>query len=248
MGKVYEALRRSSNADDFIDFRTQSDADRSIVPFPFYPPKGSDDQEGFESLKTNFLTRYAKQSIKTVLFSGVSPGCGTSTMAAYFAASLTKDTLLKVLLIDANLRSPSIHRFFSMKTQPGLLDLLTKDNGEPFEIMKCGRDHLYVLSSGGVSQNPAQLLASNRFFRFIEKMRANLDYIIIDAPLSSCYPESKMICHKLDGIVLVAEARKSRRQVALRIKKDFEASGGKILGTVLNKRRYYIPGWIYRHI
>jgi Mrp family chromosome partitioning ATPase len=185
MGKAYEALRRSGNNQNLSIFQTQHDFNKAIFPFGINHGNGSFYPEGFESLKTNFLTRYAKQSVKTILFSGVSPGCGTSTMAACFAYCLAKDTQHRVLLIDANLRSPSLNRLFALKAHCGLLDLLKSEDQKGFEIEKLGPDFFYVLSSGDICENPVQLLESRNFYRLIEKFRASLDYVIIDGPIAS---------------------------------------------------------------
>ena len=82
----------------------------------------------------------------------------------------------------------------------------------------------------------------------IHVSKKKFDYIIIDAaPIGSC-PESQAICAKADGVLMVIESGKTRRQVAQRTKKELEDAGGKLLGLVLNRRRYYIPDWIYRRL
>ncbi len=247
MGKTYEALTKSMPENVLEIFQTKDKHDAR---------SSADDQtdlgfsslEGFEMLKTNFLTRYPGQSVKTILFSGVSDGSGASTLAAGFAAGLAKDSNTKVLLIDANFRRPNLHRLFEMPINEGLFDLLNKKEQMAFEIRRKGNDHLYVLTSGGTVANPTQLFKLSRFQRFIEKVRSNLDYVIIDSPSALAYPDAQMICPKLDGVVLVVEAGKTKRPVALRAKKIIEDAGGRILGTILNKREYYIPEWLYKRI
>jgi Mrp family chromosome partitioning ATPase len=79
-------------------------------------------------------------------------------------------------------------------------------------------------------------------------MRDKFDYVILDAPPVPAFPECLVLCAKVDGVVLVVESGKTRRQVALRARKQVEEVGGKVLGVVLNKRKYYIPEWIYRRL
>ena len=247
MGKAYEALKKSMSEDVLEMFQT--DIERDVLSYAGDSPNFEfTSLDVFEMLKINFLTRYSGQSVKTILFSGVSDGNGTSTLAAGFAACLAKDLNTKVLLIDANLRCPNIHQLFEMPISEGLLDLLNKEEQMAFEIRRKGKNQLYVLTSGGTFANPSQLFELNRFYMFIEKARANLDYVIIDCPSSLAYPEAKMICRKLDGVILVVESGKTKRQAALKAKKVLEDAGGRIIGTILNKREYYIPEWLYKRL
>ena len=155
---------------------------------------------------------------------------------------------MNVLLIDANLRSPFLHRFFPSSSGPGLLDYLLKAESKRFEVKKAASDGLYLLTSGGAYDHPAPLFETKRFHQLLHKVHAAMDFVILDGPLPSIYPESKAMCRKVDGVVLVVEAGRSRRQAALQIKKEYEAIGGLVLGTILNKRKYHIPNWLYRRL
>lgn len=79
-------------------------------------------------------------------------------------------------------------------------------------------------------------------------MRTEFDYVVLDGPPLPSFSESKVICNKVDGVVIVIESGKTRKQVALRAKKYIEQAGGTVLGVVLNKRKYHIPKWIYRRL
>jgi Mrp family chromosome partitioning ATPase len=89
---------------------------------------------------------------------------------------------------------------------------------------------------------------SNRFVEFLSKMRRNFDYVILDGPPVISCSESLIIGAKVDGVILILVSGKTRRSVALKAKKEIEGSGGNFLGLVLNKRKYYIPKWIYRRL
>ena len=79
-------------------------------------------------------------------------------------------------------------------------------------------------------------------------MRRDFDYIILDGPPPTASAESRLIADKVDGVVLIVEAGKTRRQVAVRAKQELENSGANFLGVILNRRKYYIPQWIYRRL
>ena len=86
------------------------------------------------------------------------------------------------------------------------------------------------------------------FDLFLKTMGEKFDYIILDAPPVPKFSECWVLCTKVDGVILVLEAGKTRRQVALRAKKALEEAGGRLLGVVLNKRKYYIPQAIYNRL
>jgi Mrp family chromosome partitioning ATPase len=79
-------------------------------------------------------------------------------------------------------------------------------------------------------------------------MRTEFDYVFLDGPPLNGCSGSKAICGKVDGVVLVIESGRTRKQVAMRAKRDVVEAGGRILGVVLNKRRYHIPEWVYRKL
>ncbi len=203
--------------------------------------------EQYEDLKTNLLTRYPDGSIKTFLFTGIASGCGTSTTAVNFATALAKDYQSNVLLIDVNLRSPSLHSIFRIDHVHGLSDVVTKE-GRGVSPIKVGPGNLYVIPYGRNHSEPVILFQSKGFDQFLKRMRESFDYVVLDAPPVHGSPECRVLCAKVDGVVLVIESGKTTRPVAFSAKKQLEGAGGKLLGVVLNKKRQYIPDFIYRWV
>lgn len=204
--------------------------------------------ERYEELKTALLTRHANGSIKTILFAGTTHGDGSSTTAINFATALTRDSQLKVLLVDVNLRSPSLHDVFKIDHTQGLYDILAGNRRMACRLKKVGPGNLYVLPCGGKHFEPVALLESRRFDQTLKMMQEKFDYVILDTPPAPGFSESRVLCSKVDGVVLVIESGKTRRHVALKAKKHLEEAGGKLLGVVLNKRRHYIPEWVYKRL
>ena len=204
--------------------------------------------ELYQRLKTNFSTRYPDESIKTILFTGTVLGDGTSTTAINFATTLASDFALKVLLVDVNLRTPSTHDIYKFDYPVDLADFFTNTDIDEITsgIREVGPGNLYVLPSGENHSNPVALLGSNRFARFLSTMREEFDHIILDGPPVLASSESRAVCTITDGVVLVLRSGKTRRQVALKAKRELEEAGGKIIGVVLNRRKFYIPNWIYK--
>jgi capsular exopolysaccharide synthesis family protein len=203
--------------------------------------------ERYEDLKTKLLTRYPDGSIKTFLFTGVASGGGTSTTAVNFATALAKDYQSNVLLVDVNLRSPSLHNVFRIDHVHGLSDVVTK-GGRGASPIKVGPGNLFVIPYGRSHSEPVILFQSNGFDHFLKRMRDSYDYVVLDAPPVHGSPECRVLSAKVDGVVLVIESGKTTRPVAFSAKKQLEEAGGKLLGVVLNKKKNYIPEFIYRLI
>ncbi len=89
---------------------------------------------------------------------------------------------------------------------------------------------------------------SQRFDGFLNKVRNSFDFVIFDCAPVPGFPDTQTLCSKVDGVILVITFDKTRRQVALRAKKELEDAGANILGVVINRRKYYIPDWIYRRL
>lgn len=247
MGKTHEAL-------EWAEKEYQANREETLpVPLParkvepykrrwIPPPVGP-----YEDLKTNLLSRYRDGSIKTILFAGTGHGDGASTTAANFAIAVARDSRLKILLLDVNLRTPSLHDIFKIDPDLGMSDLMTK-NGRRVRPVRMGPGKLDVISCGIPSSEPLALFESDGFDRFLKRTRDRFDYVVLDAPPIHGSSECRVLCAKVDGVVLVIESGKTRRQAALSAKKQLDDAGAKILGVVLNKRRFYIPGFIYRRL
>lgn len=202
----------------------------------------------YENLKTNLFSCHSKESLKTILFLGTTHGDGATTTALNFANALAQDRRLNILVIEANFRTPILHEMFNVDPANCLTNLLPDKDMADCSIKKVESENLYVIAIGSKLDWPVSLFGSQRFWEFLNRMRTEFDYIILDGPPLPSFTESKVICNKVDGVVMVIEAGKTRKQVALRAKKDIVEAGGKFLGVVLNKRKYHIPKWIYKHL
>jgi capsular exopolysaccharide synthesis family protein len=248
MGKTHEALERAEKEYEKNFLGVARETPRVAVTSP--PKRASTEValERYEDLKTSFLTRYPDGSIKTILFVATNSGVGCSTTALNFATSLANEPHLSVLFVEVNLRTPALCELYEIDYAEGLSDLLTSDDKVVSQIKKVGPGNLHVLACGRHHSSPTSLFVSSRFDQFLKIIRKEFDYIVFDGPPVPLFAECKIISHKMDGVVLVIESGKTRRQVALNVKKQLEDAGGKLLGVVLNKRRHYIPAWIYRRL
>jgi capsular exopolysaccharide synthesis family protein len=248
MGKTHEALEWAEK--EYQISLPKASRGWDTAPGTKTPQQVFDnlDMERYQDLKVNLLTRYPDTPIKTILFTATTHGDGASTTAINFATTLARECHLNVLLVDVNLRTPSLHDVFHIDSNKGLSNVLSNSGKLQGHIHKIGPGGFYVLPSGSNHSVPVSLFESARFDRFLTIMRERFDYVIMDAPPFSQFSDARVICSKIDGVILVLKSGTTRRQVALRVKKEIEDSGGKLLGVVMNKQKYYIPRWIYKRL
>ena len=199
-------------------------------------------------LKTNLLTRYPDETIRSILFVGISPGDGSSTLAVNYATFLSKDSGRMVLLMDLHGGNSYPHeRSETDRPQVFTDDDIGEEKGA-FQVKKMGPGNLYFLVFGRENGKYAQFFESDRIDRFIKMVYKRFDYLVIAAPSASGSSKARAFCAKVDGIVMVILSGKTRQQIAIKAKETMEDAGGKLLGVVLNRRKYYIPESIYRRL
>ena len=247
MGKTHEALERAEKEHQKNLIKLPDDSQTEVAvkgPDQFVVRAPSD---RYHNVKTKLINCFPAGSIRTILVTSTANKAGSSTTAVSFATTLARDCKLNVLLIDANLRTPKLHKIFNIECDKGLLNLLTIEEKKKSLFRKIGRGNLSVIPCGSGKLAPLTLFESVRFENFLNYVRKNFAYVILDAPPVSC-AETKLMSTKVDGVILVIESGKTRRPVAIRAKRELEENGANILGVILNRRKYYIPEWIYKRL
>jgi Mrp family chromosome partitioning ATPase len=131
----------------------------------------------------------------------------------------------------------------------GLSEVLDDKRRLERAIQKVGPGELYALMCGGsMMDGMIGVVDSPQFDQFLINMRERFDFIIFDSPPVPIFSEFRILCRKVDGVVLVIDAMRTKKQAALRAKKELQDAGAKLLGVVINKRKYYIPSWIYKSL
>ncbi|MFH1626138.1 MAG: CpsD/CapB family tyrosine-protein kinase [Pseudomonadota bacterium] len=218
-----------------------------VVPPPTRQISNDGYMEQYYDLKTSILSRHPNGALKSILFNSTYSGDGTTTTATNFSTVLAKDSKFKVLLMEVNLRTPSLQEMFKIDDAISLDDVLSGSYKLAPPIHKVGPGELYITAfSGKLFAGPVSFFESDEFDEFFKEMCERFDYVILDSPPALIFSEFRVLCSKVDGVVLVLKAGKTRRQVALRAKKELEEAGAKLLGVVVNRRKYYIPNWVYK--
>jgi len=248
MGKIHDALLKAEKRLDKNLPQLSSQAQKAILAFSSDRGAMRPPPKWYEELKTKLQTQHPDGSIKTIMFTGTVHGEGSSATAAGFASSLAEGYHLKVLLMDLNFRAPGLHKFFDINETHGFMDIFSDKNGFESIISGMTRGNLYVITCNGDFSASAGLFESEWFAEFLKMMRESFDYVILDTPPATIFSDAQIIGRQADGVILILESGKTRRQVAFKAKTEIEAAGGKFLGVILNKRKFYIPKWLYRRL
>jgi protein-tyrosine kinase len=247
MGKTHEALERAEKEYQKKIIKLPDDSQTEVTVKKSDPLIERLVSDRYHEVKGKLITCFPERNIKRILITGVAEGQGTSTTTVGFATALARDCRLKVLLIDANLRSPSLHKFFKIARNKGLSNILTEQIEDEELFNRVGHGNLQVIPCGKHSSGPLSIFESIRFDEKLKIMSEKFDCVILDAPPVSSV-ETKVMSTKVDGVILVLESGKTRRPVAIKAKQELEDAGAKILGVILNRRKYYIPEWIYKRL
>jgi protein-tyrosine kinase len=199
--------------------------------------------EQCELIQTRLWLSYEEGSMKTITtFVGATAGCGVSTVAANFAAAVAQSASTNVLLIAFGAKG-SLR--LAMQQEPDLGRWLD-ETCVPVRPSPNMPSNVYRLSSETLGLAVAPVLQSGAFDNFLARARERFDHVVIDAPPLQSHPETLLLCRKSDGVVLVVRAGSTRHQTAAWAVQQIESARGNLAGAVINRRRYYIPGWLYR--
>jgi capsular exopolysaccharide synthesis family protein len=192
--------------------------------------------EAYRQLRTSILLSTAGHAPKTLLVTSSVPSEGKTTTAVNTAISLSQ-TGAKVLVIDADMRRPRLHNIFEIDNHVGLSTILSSELAES-DILAMATKHedgnLFLLTSGPVPPNPAELIGSDQMRRLIGTLENNFTHIVIDSPPIASFTDGVLIAAMVDGVLLVVHAGKSSRGIVRRSRQLLQEVGAKIFGVVLN--------------
>lgn len=183
-----------------------------------------------------------------VAFCAVDEGAGCSWVCARASEALAGQVPGRVCLVDANLRSPFLHEHFGAESRPGFTEAM-KDSAPIRDFVRATWcSHLWLMTSGTVDAGPNGTLNPDRLRARISDLRSEFDYVLLDTPPLSPYPDALLLGRAADGVVLVIESNSTRRESARVAKEGLEAARIPILGAVLNQRTYPIPEALYKRL
>jgi capsular exopolysaccharide synthesis family protein len=183
---------------------------------------------------------------KTILFTSATHGEGTTSIAASYARILALEGRERVLVCEMNARRPSFSDVFSTNGNAGITEYFLSRVTLASLVQPSQSDDLDVLHVGQQGATVIQLHLNVVFPRLLEEALKTYDTVIIDAPPVVTSPETPPMTGFVDGVIVVVHAGKTKREVVLRALNSIESFKGRVLGVVLNRKRYYIPGFIYK--
>lgn len=190
--------------------------------------------EAFRTLRTNLYFSSLDQALETLVVTSVAPGDGKSTTLSNLAVALSQGEK-RTILVDADLRRPALHKLFGVSNSQGLTTMAVQTDAlaEP-PLLETGVDNLWLLPSGPLPPNPAEILGSRRMEEIIAALKTRADIILFDAPPVIAVTDAAVLGTKVDGVLLVVRAGKTRREHALRAKEILERVKARLVGAVLN--------------
>lgn len=204
--------------------------------------------EAYRSFRTALMLSTANR-LQVVTITSAEAGEGKTTTAVNLAVVMAQ-LGRRVLLVDADLRKPRVHRVFKLSNRCGLVSYLTGSARSETAIQSTEIAGLQVCSSGPTPPNPSELLASERMARFLETMRESYDFVIVDSPPILAVSDAILPASRSDGVVLCFRANTIHREAVTECRQRLALADVKILGAVFNRQRptgggYYKSSYHY---
>jgi capsular exopolysaccharide synthesis family protein len=206
--------------------------------------------EAYRTLRTNIMFSSPDKPVHTILATSTSPDDGKSTTLANLAITFAAAGSPTILL-DADLRRPHIHTIFGLQNEAGLTtlvaDMARRQGGGAVNLplQKTAIENLEVLTSGPVPPNPAEILASQRMAEILALLRSRAEYVLIDTPPIIAVTDAAVLAPRTDGVLLVINAGKTRRDLAVKARDMLQQINAHILGVVLNNAQIDKSAYAY---
>ncbi|WP_444684994.1 CpsD/CapB family tyrosine-protein kinase [Alkalicoccus luteus] len=198
--------------------------------------KRSPISEQYRTLRTNIQFASIDKPVRSILVTSSSPGEGKSTTVANLSIVLAQQDN-KVLLVDTDLRKPTVHFSFQVPNQAGFTNVLTNQSTFDDMVFETSIANLDVLPSGPLPPNPSELLGSQRMKQFMQHVKDRYDYVIFDAPPVNAVTDAQILAGHTDGVVLVIRSGKTEEDHAERAVESLKKVDANLIGAVLNDRQ-----------
>ena len=199
-------------------------------------------------MRTNLFYALVDDPPKVITVTSPNPGEGKSIVCANLGVVVAQAGK-KTLVVDCDLRRPTLHKRFEVHNLHGLVNVLVGDQTLQ-DVWQEPVPGLKMVTIGPLPINPTELLGSKRFADFLRQMRQDFDYVLLDAPPTELVADPAIIATQGDGVLLVFDAQNTRKVAVRRSIRSLQTVGANLLGTVMNnvkgtKGFYYRGGYTY---
>jgi succinoglycan biosynthesis transport protein ExoP len=191
-------------------------------------------REAMRSVRTNVLFSFAEESLKSIVVTSAGIGEGKTVFATNLAIAMAQSSQ-RVLIIDCDLRRPTLHSVLGINRQPGLSNLLVGKTNATDVIQKTTVPNLWILPSGHRPPNPPELLASDRFDKMMAAFGEHFDWVILDAPPVMPVTDAIVLAQKSTGVLFVVGAERVSRHIARRALEQLTAVNARVAGGILTR-------------
>ena len=203
--------------------------------------------EQYRSIRTNITSLSPENPVRSFLITSSLRGEGKTITATNLAMAFSQEVEKKTILIDADLRKPNIHRFFNLRKEPGLSDILSgKEEVDRF-VEKPAVKNLYVIPAGQSPANPSELVGSSRMRDLIQRLKAEFEWIIFDMAPILAVTDAGVLGNILDGSIIVVKAGRTQAVDVERAYSLLLEANAKPLASILTGVITYIPYYLYRY-
>ncbi|MHB0858919.1 MAG: CpsD/CapB family tyrosine-protein kinase [Anaerolineae bacterium] len=190
--------------------------------------------EAYRTLRTNLQFAALDEAMQTILVTSPGPGEGKSTTLANLAVTMAQMEQ-RVVAVDADMRRPFLHRLFNLSNEVGLTTMMVDDQVlENPPLLETGVKYLRLLPSGPPPPRPSDLLGSRRMLKVIERLLADADVVLFDAPPVMAVTDAVVLSTRVDGVLLVVSAGETKRDSAQQAVERLKKVNARLLGAVLN--------------
>ena len=190
--------------------------------------------EQFRTIRTNIQFSMIDKDLKSLVFTSSGPGEGKSTTSANLAVVFATQGK-RVLLVDADMRKPSVNKTFKLSNHEGLTTLLTEKEVVLGDVVhETNTENLFILTSGPIPPNPSELLDSKKMNHVIEILEETFDLVIFDMPPIVSVTDAQIMASKTDGTVFVIRNGIANKEAVFKAKQLLEIVNANVVGTIFN--------------
>jgi len=200
--------------------------------------------EQYRTIRTNIQFSVVDRPLRSLMVTSSAPAEGKSTTVANLAVVFAQQGK-KVLLIDADLRKPTVHYTFRKDNHVGVTNVLAKQASLQTAVKETDVENLFVLTSGPIPPNPAELLGSAAMEDLLAEAYEQFDIVLFDTPPVLAVTDAQILANQCDGVILVVHSGKTEIEAAQKAKELLLAAKGKLLGVVLNQKKQKESSYYY---